>query len=82
MEMRPRKKLNIPKRFKALRRKGFMSQSQLGAVIGICRQSVNKIENGSVRPHYTTWDKFRNLEAKHEQARALTRALAAEIPPW
>jgi DNA-binding XRE family transcriptional regulator len=81
MEIRPREKLDIAKRFRAFRRKSLMSQAQLGRVMEICRQAVNKIENGRVTPHYTTWDKFFNLEVRHEQARALTRALATEFRP-
>ena len=56
-----------------------MSQAQLGRVMEICRQAVNRIENRRVMPHYTTLEKFRNLEVRHEQARALTRAMAVEF---
>jgi DNA-binding XRE family transcriptional regulator len=76
-----RDRFAIAKRFKALRRKSVMSQDQLGRVIGICRQAVNRIENGHVTPHYTTFDRFCKLEAKHEKARAVTRALATEFGP-
>lgn len=79
MEFRPRDRFAIAKRFKALRQRSPMSQVQLGRAIGICRQSVNKIENGRVMPHYTTLEKFRDLEARHERARALSRSIAAEF---
>ena len=81
MEIRPREKLDIAKRFRAFRRKSLMSQAQLGRVIAICRQAVNRIENGRVSPHYSTLERFRNLEVRHELARALTRALATEFRP-
>ncbi len=80
MASKPRDKFAVAKSFKALRQRSLMSQAGLAGVIGLCRQSVNKIENGHVTPHYTTLQKFRNLEAKHEQARALTLALASSRP--
>jgi hypothetical protein len=35
-----------------------MTQARLGDIIGICRQSVNEIENRHVYPHYTTIGRF------------------------
>lgn len=75
-------KVAVANRFKAFRRKSLMSQAQLGFVIEICRQAVNRIENGRVMPHYSTLERFRNLEARHERARALSRGLAAESRTW
>jgi DNA-binding XRE family transcriptional regulator len=69
MALRPRHKSAIAKRFKTFRQRSLMSQAKLGHVIEICRQAVNKIENGRVTPHHTTWDRFCNLEAstsRHE----------------
>lgn len=65
----PEAKADIAARFKALRRKAMLSQADLGNLIGICRQSVSKIENCRVWPHYTTSDRFSDLEVSHEQAR-------------
>jgi len=62
-------KADIAARFKALRKKAILSQSDLGDLIGICRQSVSEIENCCVWPHYTTLDRFSDLEVNHEQAR-------------
>jgi len=71
----PDAKAAIAKRFMALRRKSRMTQEQLGEIIGICRQSVNEIENRRVYPHYTTIDRFAALESRHEQARRITPSL-------
>jgi DNA-binding XRE family transcriptional regulator len=65
----PEARADIAARFKALRRKAILSQSNLGDLIGICRQSVSEIENSHVWPHYTTLDRFSDLEVNHEQAR-------------
>ena len=71
----PEAKATIAKRFKALRGKSHMTQERLGDVIGICRQSVNEIENRRVYPHYTTIDRFTELEKRHEEARGVTASL-------
>ncbi len=81
MESRPNDKSIAANRFKALRRKSLISQSSLARAIGICRQSVNKIENHRVMPNYITWEKFCALELRHEQARKLSRAIAKVRPP-
>jgi DNA-binding XRE family transcriptional regulator len=67
MEFRPDHKFVVARRFKALRRKAHLSQSVLGWLIDICRQSVNEIENRRVMPHQSTWDRFCDLEGKHKQ---------------
>ncbi len=77
MEFRPEDEVEMAKRFKALRGKGRMTQAQLGAIIGICRQSVNKIENRRVYPDYTTIDRFPDLEAGHQRGRRITAALSS-----
>ena len=69
MNSRPWEKPEIAKRFKALRRKARLSQSLLGEFMGICRQSVNEIENRRVMPHPSTWRKFSELESRHNQPR-------------
>jgi DNA-binding XRE family transcriptional regulator len=76
-----KQKVTIAKRFQTLRRTGGVTQGQLAGVLGLSRQAVNEIENRRVTPHYSTLGKFHDLKAKHERARALSRVLAAEIPP-
>ena len=88
----PEAKTAIAKRFKALRRKAHITQKKLGDIIGICRQAVNEIENRRVYPHYTTLDKFSDLEAKHmpdstmgpsELVRSFLALLDSRTPqPW
>ena len=67
--MRPEDKADIARRFKALRRRAFLTQRLLAGLIGICRQAISEIENKRTLPHYTTWDRFAVLEAKHMQSR-------------
>jgi len=67
MEFRPDHKFVVARRFKALRLKASISQSLLGEIIGICRQSVNEIENRRVMPHSSTWRKFWEFESRHNQ---------------
>ena len=69
MEYRPDHKFVVARRFKALRRKATLSQSLLGEIIGICRQSISEIETAKVMPHESTWDRFCDLEGKHKQPR-------------
>ena len=71
----PEAKAAIARRFKALRRKSGMTQALLGNTIHICRQSINEIENRRVYPHYTTIDRFTDLEKRHEEARRITASL-------
>ena len=67
--MKPDGKAEIARRFKALRRRSLLTQRQLAGLIGICRQAVSDVENKRTVPHFTTWDRFAALEAKHELAR-------------
>ena len=60
----PEAKADIAMHFKDLRRKVGLTQLDLGRDIGLCRQSVSEIENCRVWPHYTTLDRFCDLEAK------------------
>lgn len=71
----PEAKTAIAKRFKALRRKANMTQAQLGDILDICRQAVNEIENSRVMPHYSTLDRFSDLEARHERERRVGTSL-------
>ena len=64
---KPWEKREIAKRFKALRRKARISQSLLGELIDICRQSISEIENAHTMPHATTWSRFCELENRHKQ---------------
>jgi transcriptional regulator with XRE-family HTH domain len=65
MDSRPLEKSETAKRFKALRRKARLSQSLLAEFIGVCRQTVNKIERRRAMLHSSTWARFSELEAKH-----------------
>jgi DNA-binding XRE family transcriptional regulator len=58
MDSRPSEKREIAERFKALRRQSGLAQSQLGNLIGICRQSVSEIENEHVLARDSTWHRF------------------------
>ncbi len=82
MEIRPDQKSSIATRFKALRRKSLLSQSRLAFALGVCRQSVNEIENRRVLARYETWVSFCALEARHNQARAVTHAMRTAVPVW
>jgi DNA-binding XRE family transcriptional regulator len=46
-----------------------MKQSHLAEIIRISRQSISEIENAHVMPHSSTWNRFCDLEAKHNQPR-------------
>jgi DNA-binding XRE family transcriptional regulator len=71
----PEAKAAIAKRFKGFRRKFGVTQALLGDSIGICRQSINEIENRRVYPHYTTIARFADLEERHREARRITASL-------
>ena len=68
MEFRPKNKTEIARRFNKLRRPAFMTQLELGQLIGVCRQAVSDIENKKTLPHSSTWKRFAVLEAKHKEA--------------
>lgn len=82
MELRPDQKSTIARRFKAFRRKSLLSQSRLAFALAVCRQSVNEIENRRVLARYGTWESFCALEARHTQARAVSRSMRAAVPVW
>ena len=69
MDSRPWERSEIAERFKALRRKAILSQSHLGRIIRISRQTISEIENVHVMPHPSTWNRFCELEARHNQPR-------------
>jgi len=77
MELRPKDRTVIAKRFETFRANCRipMTQAQLGEVIGISRQTVSNIESAQVLPNYITWDKFCELEARHAEARAVDERL-------
>jgi DNA-binding XRE family transcriptional regulator len=72
---RPDEKAEIVNRFKNLRKNSSMTQLQLAEIIGICRQAVSEIERRHVVPHLSTWNRFADLEARHEEARQLSGCL-------
>jgi DNA-binding XRE family transcriptional regulator len=67
MDTRPWNNVEIASRFRALRERGRLTQSRLGEIINLSRQTVSEIENGHVTPHSSTWGRFAALEAKHNQ---------------
>jgi DNA-binding XRE family transcriptional regulator len=71
----PQCRPEIAKRFKAFRRKSGMTQERLGNIIGICRQTINEIENRRVYPRCSTIGRFVDLEKRHEEARRVTASL-------
>jgi DNA-binding XRE family transcriptional regulator len=77
--LRPQDKFEVAKRFKALRRKANITQAQLGDILDICRQAVNEIENSRVMPHYSTVDRFSDLEARHDRERRVGTSLLQDF---
>lgn len=67
MRSRPWEKTEVAERFRALRRKAYLSQARLARIIGICRQTVSEIENCHVWPHHSTLGKFHSYEEKCNQ---------------
>lgn len=55
----------IAQRFRALRKKEYLTQSRLAEIIGMARKSVSRIECGLVQPHHKNWDRFLDLEQRH-----------------
>jgi len=76
--MRPDDKAEIARRFKTLRRRSYLTQSDLSEFIRVSRQAVSDIERRRVLPHRSTWNRFAALEAKHESdARAISSSLGS-----
>jgi DNA-binding XRE family transcriptional regulator len=65
-EAKPQNKSAIAERFIAWRRRLGFSQSRLGKMIGICRQSVSKIENEHVLARDSTWHQFCEYAEIHQ----------------
>jgi DNA-binding XRE family transcriptional regulator len=65
MPCSPEAKADFAMHFKAIRRRAGLTQTELGHMIGLCRQSVSEIENCHVWPHYTTLECFCELEARY-----------------
>jgi DNA-binding XRE family transcriptional regulator len=66
-EAKPQDKSAISDRFIALRMRWGLSQSRLGRVVGLCRQTVSEIENRHVTPHDATWDRFCEHEGRTQE---------------
>ena len=66
-EAKPQSRSAIADRFIALRERMGLSQSRLARYVGLCRQSVNQIENCRVTPHDSTWDRFHNFERRGQE---------------
>jgi DNA-binding XRE family transcriptional regulator len=71
-EAKPQNRSAIAERFIALRRRLGFSQSRLGKMIGICRQSVSKIENEHVLARDSTWHQF----CEYAEIRQLSERMA------
>jgi DNA-binding XRE family transcriptional regulator len=64
---KPPNRLAVAERFIALRRTVGLSQSDLGELVGVCRQTVSEIENSRVMPHDSTWQRFAEYESKGDE---------------
>ena len=73
--MRPDDKAEIARRFRKLRRRSLLAQRDLAELIGICRPAVSDIERRQVMPHLSTWNRFADLEAHHEEARRVSASM-------
>lgn len=71
-EAKPQNRSAIAERFIALRRRVGLSQSCLGKMMGICRQSVSKIENEHVLARDSTWHQF----CEYAEIRQLSERMA------
>lgn len=71
-EAKPQNREAIAGRFMALRRRLGFSQSRLGKMVGICRQSVSEIENEHVLARDSTWHQF----CKYAKIRQLSERMA------
>jgi DNA-binding XRE family transcriptional regulator len=72
---RPDHTAQIAHRFKTLRSRSLLTQRQLAELIGLRRQAVSDIECRRVIPHLSTWNRFVDLEKRHEEARQLSDCL-------
>lgn len=66
--MGSKRKSEIAVRFKALRKRTLLTQARLGELVGIGRQAVSEIERGKANPHYSTVQRFADLEMRHMAA--------------
>ena len=71
-EAKPQNRYAVAERFVALRRSAGFSQSRLGKMIGICRQSVSKIENEHALARDSTWHQF----CEYAEIRQLSERMA------
>ena len=66
MEPRPDEYRVVARRFKQLRRRALVTQSNLGIIIGVSRSCVNSIETQRTLPNTRTWAAFHSLESLHK----------------
>jgi len=71
VDHRPDDRSEIASRFKALRKKACFSQAKLASLIVVSRQCISEIESGCVLPHESTWERFFDLEQRHEEGGAI-----------
>lgn len=67
IDTRPENRAEIPKRFKALRARAYLTQKRLGNYIRLWQSSVSDIERGYVVPHPSTFRRFCEFEGRHMQ---------------
>ena len=48
-------------------RKGILHTIAAGRLIGLSRKCICQIESGSVMPHCRTWNRFADLEERHNR---------------
>ena len=68
MQLRPSDKTVIAERFKSARAESDLTQSELAQIIGVCRQSVSRIENCRALANRSTWEKFCNPKSIPNEA--------------
>ena len=68
---RPRDRTEIASRFRGLRKRAYFSQAKLARLIGVSRQSINEVESGRVLARESTWQRFFELEQRHEKGGAI-----------
>ena len=75
MVTRPDDRGEIGGRFRKLRCLSHLTQRQLAELVGICRQSVSEIERHHVMLRRSTWNRFVDLETRHEEARRVSESM-------
>ncbi len=69
IEAKPQDRSAIADRFISVRRRMRLSQARLASYMGVCRQTVSKVENRRVLIHTTTWYRFCDYELRAHEFR-------------